>query len=70
MEVMTNKGYGNLTKIYTYKSIAESKLNSDNIRNQITWIAQYNHFCTYSGSYVGGSILVLRAFPVYQEILM
>ena len=33
--------------------MADNQLNSDYIRNQITWIAQYNHFCTYSGSYVG-----------------
>ena len=44
-------GYGNITKIYTYKTYADTALNSDYIRNQITWIAQYNHFCTYTGSY-------------------
>lgn len=53
MEVMTNSGYGLNTKIYTYKNYADTSLNSDYLRNQITWIAQYNHFCTYSGSYVG-----------------
>lgn len=53
MEVMINSGYGLNTKIYTYKNYAETSLNSDYLKNQITWIAQYNHFCTYSGSYVG-----------------
>ena len=51
MERMTNSGYGNNTKIYTYKSYAETKLNSTYLKNLITWIAQYNHNCTYSGTY-------------------
>ena len=53
MEVMTSNGYGLNTKIYTYKNYADTALNSSYLRDQITWIAQYNHFCYYSGSYVG-----------------
>ena len=51
MERMTNSGYGNITKIYTYKSYAEETLNSPYLKSLITWIAQYNHYCTYSGNY-------------------
>ena len=46
---MRAAGYGNLTKIYTYTSYANSALNSDYIRNQIDWIAQYYHYTTYTG---------------------
>lgn len=53
VDTMFSKGYGNLTSIYTYKNYADTALNSSTLRPQITWIAQYNHFCTYSGSYVG-----------------
>ena len=53
VDTMFNKGYGNLTSIYTYKDYADTALNSSDIRPKINWIAQYNHFCTYSGSYIG-----------------
>lgn len=53
METMKNNGYENITKLYTYKNYADTALNSEYLRNQITWIAQYNHKCTYSGSYIG-----------------
>jgi lysozyme len=50
---MASAGYGSMTNIYTYKYYAESALNTDYMRNLITWIAQYNHYCTYTGSYKG-----------------
>ena len=53
MEVMNNNGYGSMTKIYTYKDYADTVLNSDYLRSLIAWVAQYNHYCYYSGSYVG-----------------
>lgn len=37
--------------LYTYKSYADSALNSEFLRSKITWIAQYYEVCTYSGSY-------------------
>ena len=49
MDTMQAAGYGNLTKIYTYTSYANSALNSLYIRNQIDWIAQYYHYTTYTG---------------------
>ena len=51
LETMKIHGYENITKIYTYKNYAETALNSEYLRNLITWIAQYNHFCTYDGYY-------------------
>ena len=51
MEVMTNNGYGENTKIYTYTYYAETALNSPYLRNLITWVAQYNHYCYYTGTY-------------------
>ena len=54
METMHQSGYDNLTKIYTYKSLAEEKLNSSYLYNQITWIAHYNHFNRYINSNVVG----------------
>ena len=54
MDVMFNKGYGNLTKIYTYKSLAEEKLNTPYLYNKITWIAHYNHFNRYVNNNVVG----------------
>ena len=53
MDVMKANGYGNNTKIYTYKNYADTALNSEYLRSLIAWIAQYNHYCTYTGSYVG-----------------
>ena len=41
------------SKIYTYKNYADTALNSEYLRGLIAWIAQYNHYCTYTGSYVG-----------------
>ena len=49
MDTMQAAGYGNLTKIYTYTSYANSALNSLYLRNQIDWIAQYYHYTTYTG---------------------
>ena len=53
MDVMNNNGYGNLSKIYTYTSMAEGALNSPYLHSLIAWVAQYNHYCYYTGSYVG-----------------
>ena len=53
MDVMNNNGYGSIAKIYTYKDYADTALNSDYLRSLIAWIAQYNHYCYYSGSYIG-----------------
>ena len=53
MDVMKANGYGNNTKIYTYKNYADTALNSEYLRSLIAWVAQYNHYCTYTGSYVG-----------------
>ena len=49
MDTMKKNGYGSLTKIYTYKNYADTALNTTFMRNQITWIAQYYHYPTYSG---------------------
>ena len=51
MDVMNANGYGAISKIYTYTNYAETVLNSAYLRSLITWIAQYNHNCTYNGSY-------------------
>ena len=51
MAVMNNNGYGSLARIYTYTNYAATVLNSDYLRSLITWIAQYNHYCYYTGSY-------------------
>ena len=53
MDTMNNNGYGALSKVYTYKYMADGVLNSPYIRSLIAWIAQYNHYCHYTGSYVG-----------------
>ena len=53
MDTMNNNGYGSITKIYTYKDYADTVLNSDYLRSLIAWVAQYNHYCNYSGSYIG-----------------
>ena len=53
MQVMNSAGYGSITKLYTYKSMADNQLNSPYLRDKIAWIAQYNHYCTYTGSYIG-----------------
>ncbi len=49
MDTMQAAGYGHLTKIYTYTSYANSALNTEYIRSQIDWIAQYYHYTTYTG---------------------
>ena len=51
MDVMNDNEYGNLSRIYTYKKYANDVLNSDYLKNQIYWIAQYNNRLTYSGNY-------------------
>ncbi len=38
-------------KIYTYTNWANTALNSEYLRNKIDWIAHYNHYCGYNGSY-------------------
>ena len=38
-------------KVYTYTNYANTSLNSSYIRSYITWIAQYNHYTTYTGNY-------------------
>ena len=63
MEVMNNNGYGSLAKIYTYTSMAEGVLNSPYLRNLITWIAQYNHYCYYTGSYNGWQYSSTESIP-------
>ena len=54
MDVMFQSGYGNITKIYTYKSLAEEKLNTPYLYDKITWIAHYNHFNRYVNENVVG----------------
>ena len=53
MDTMASAGYGDLARIYTYKNYAEEVLNSDYLKGLITWIAQYYHYCTYDGNYIG-----------------
>ena len=50
--IMIKNGYPNW-EIYTNKSWAETALNTPYLKNKITWIAQYNHYCTYNGNYSG-----------------
>ena len=38
-------------KIYTYTNWADTALNSSYLRSKIDWIAHYNHYCGYTGSY-------------------
>lgn len=55
-ESMINKFINTLSEnnysasVYTYLSYANNKLNA-NSRNKITWIAQYNINCDYTGTY-------------------
>ncbi len=49
MDTMQAAGYGHLAKVYTYTSYANTALNSEYIRSQIDWIAQYYHYTTYTG---------------------
>ena len=37
--------------IYTYRNYADNELNTAYIRSYITWIAEYNPTCAYTGSY-------------------
>ena len=47
-----NSRYGSLAHIYTYKNWAETKLNTEYLRNHITWIAHWtDNKCGYNGSY-------------------
>ena len=39
--------------VYTYKALANEKLYTDNLKQEITWIAQYNNECTWDGFYEG-----------------
>ena len=48
---MNANGYGNLTKVYTYTSYANTALNTSYIRDLIDWIAQYYHYVTYTGKF-------------------
>ncbi len=38
-------------KIYTYTNWADTALNAPDLRSKIDWIAHYNHYCGYQGSY-------------------
>ena len=37
--------------VYTYRSYADNELNTEYIRSYISWIAEYNPTCAYTGSY-------------------
>ena len=63
MDVMNSNGYGSLAKIYTYTNYAETVLNSDYLKSLIAWVAQYNHYCYYSGSYVGWQYSSSESIP-------
>ena len=63
MNTMTNAGYGSISKIYTYTSLAEDVLNSDYLRNLIAWVAQYNHYCYYTGSYYAWQYSSTESIP-------
>ncbi len=39
--------------VYTYKALANEKLYTENLKREITWIAQYNNECTWDGFYEG-----------------
>lgn len=54
MDTMYQNGYGNITRIYTYKSLAEEKINTPYLYSHITWIAHYNHFNRYVNENVVG----------------
>ncbi len=48
------KGYLSVipnAELYTYVSYANTALNTSFMRNRITWIAHYNSYCAYTGSY-------------------
>ena len=49
-KVLTSNGYTNW-QIYTNKHWADTALNTPYLTERITWIAQYNHYCTYTGKY-------------------
>lgn len=55
--------YGYDFKIYTNKSWADTALNEAGIRNKIDWIAQYNHYCSYNGSYSGWQFSSKESIP-------
>lgn len=48
-KIMVENGYNNSWAIYASKYWAENRLYEWS--NRITWIAQYNHYCNYNGSY-------------------
>ena len=48
------KGYLSVipnAELYTYVSYANTALNTTFMRDRITWIAHYNSYCAYTGSY-------------------
>ena len=51
MNYMAGTKYKSVTRIYTYKSFAETKLTSSYTKQFIYWMAQYYHYCTYNGSF-------------------
>ena len=53
--------YGYDFKIYTNKLWAESAL--INYKDKINWIAQYNHNCTYDGTYSGWQFSSTESIP-------
>ena len=47
---LSEYGYNNW-QIYSNKNWAESVLNTAYLKNRVSWVAQYNHYCTYNGNY-------------------
>ena len=58
---LTDSGYE--SKIYTYKYWADTALNTPELRNDIAWVAQYNHHCTYDGNYIGWQYSSTESVP-------
>ena len=63
--IMIQNGYPNW-QIYSNKSWAETALNTPYIKEKITWIAQYNHYCTYDGNYSGWQYSSTETIPGIQ----
>ena len=52
LDTLGRNGYSSFSHLYTYKYFAENVLNTPYLKNNITWIAQYNDYnCTYNGTY-------------------
>ena len=50
-------------KIYTYVNYANGPLNTEYMRSYISWIAHYNHYCGYTGSYQGWQYTSTGSLP-------